>query len=83
MDPSPTAISKSSVIPIEHTVRPRASTIRRSAAKAARVAGTAPAVGPIVINPSTRRPAAAAASTIASASPGSQPDFDASPVVFT
>ena len=51
VDPSSTAISRSPVIPIERSTRPRSSAIRRSSANASRVARGSPFVGPTVIAP--------------------------------
>ena len=54
--PSATATSRSSLIPIEHTDRPRRSTIARTVPNPGRAASGPPCVGPTVISPATSRP---------------------------
>ena len=61
VDPHATAILKSLVMPIEHTVKPCSETSRRSKTKDFSHSDTEPSVGPMVIRPATRSPRGLAA----------------------
>ena len=73
VDPSCTATTKSSLMPIEQADRPSRSHSPRTTRKPGRAASGPPSVGPTVIRPSTTRPADTALVTSDSASSGAQP----------